>query len=74
MLLIYGKGDFRVDGFTYSNFQSNVDDCKMTSGFVYLLNGGVVSWKSSKQAIIADSTIEVEYVAACDAAKEAVQI
>ncbi|GMJ15233.1 hypothetical protein HRI_005192500 [Hibiscus trionum] len=35
---------------------------------------GVVSWKSSKQDIVADYTIEAEYIAASDAAKEAVWI
>ena len=38
------------------------------------LNGGVVRWKSSKQETVADSTIESEYIAASDAAKEVVWI
>ena len=39
-----------------------------------MLNGGVVSWKSSKQETTADSTIEAEYIAASEAAKEEVWI
>jgi hypothetical protein len=39
-----------------------------------VLNGGVVSWKSSKQETTADSTIEAEYIAASEAAKEGVWI
>ena len=42
------------------------------SGFVMCLNGGAVSWKSSKQETVADSTCEAEYIAAGMAAKEAV--
>ena len=60
--------------FTDSDFQSDVDDRKSISGFIFTCNGGAVSWKSSKQTITADSTTEAEYIAASDAAKEAVWI
>ena len=49
---------------------SDPDDRKSTSGYVFICNGGVVSWKSFKQPIIVDSTIKAEYVAASDAAKK----
>ena len=39
-----------------------------------MLNGGAVSWKSYKQDMTTDSTIELEYIAASEVAKEAVQI
>ncbi len=44
------------------------------SGYIFCLNGGAVSWKSSKQGTVADSTTEAEYIAASDAAKEGVWI
>ncbi|KAJ9539558.1 hypothetical protein OSB04_032291 [Centaurea solstitialis] len=44
----------------------------ITVGVRFTLNGGAISWKSSKQDTIADSTTEAEYIAASDAAKEAV--
>jgi hypothetical protein len=39
---------------------------------VFTLGGGAISWRSIKQKCIADSTMEAEYVAASEAAKEAV--
>ncbi len=39
-----------------------------------MCNRGAVCWKSSKQTSIANSTIEVEYVTACDVAKETIWI
>ncbi|KAA0034884.1 glycine-rich domain-containing protein 1-like [Cucumis melo var. makuwa] len=48
------------------------DARKSTSGLVFTLNGGTVVWRSIKQSCITDSTMEAEYVAACEAAKEAV--
>ncbi|KAL8101041.1 hypothetical protein AgCh_033067 [Apium graveolens] len=56
------------------NFQTDRDDYVSQSGFVFCLNGGAVSWKSSKQEIVADSKMEAEYIAASEASKEAVWI
>jgi hypothetical protein len=48
-------------GYTDASFQTDHDDLRSQSGFVFVLISGVVSWKSSKQETITDSTIEVEY-------------
>ena len=72
MFLVYGGTELIVWDYTDSSFQSDRDDLKSQSGYVFILNGGTVSWKSSKQETTADSTTEVEYIAASDAAKEAV--
>ena len=69
-----GEEKLIVTGYTDASFQTDADDSKSQSGFVFCLNGGAVSWKSSKQDTVADSTTEAEYIAASEAAKEAVWI
>nr|GFA06093.1 retrovirus-related Pol polyprotein from transposon TNT 1-94 [Tanacetum cinerariifolium] len=44
------------------------------TGYVFVLNGGDVDWKSTKQNIFATSSTDAEYIAAFDASKEAVWI
>ena len=76
IFLIYGgqEGELVISGYTDAGFQFDLDDFKSQSGFVFCLNGGVVSWRSSKQDTVADSTTKAEYIAASDVAKEAVRI
>ncbi|KAA0066714.1 gag/pol protein [Cucumis melo var. makuwa] len=71
-MLVYGSKDLILTGYTDSDFQTDKDARKSTSGSVSTLNGGAVVWRSIKQSCIADSTMEAEYVAACEAAKEVV--
>nr|GEX94582.1 retrovirus-related Pol polyprotein from transposon TNT 1-94 [Tanacetum cinerariifolium] len=42
--------------------------------YVFVLNGGVVDWKSAKQSIFATSSVKAKYIAAFDASKEAVWV
>nr|GFA62450.1 retrotransposon protein, putative, Ty1-copia subclass [Tanacetum cinerariifolium] len=44
------------------------------TGYVFVLNGCAVDWKSAKQSIFATSSAEAEYIAAFDASKEAVWV
>ncbi|KAL9235932.1 hypothetical protein vseg_010653 [Gypsophila vaccaria] len=68
-VLVYGGNDeLCVKGYTDASFQTDRDDSKSQSGFVFTLNGATVSWKSSKESVIADSTTESEYIAASEAA------
>ncbi|KAL0290744.1 UNVERIFIED_CONTAM: Retrovirus-related Pol polyprotein from transposon TNT 1-94 [Sesamum radiatum] len=48
MFLIYCGGELIMEGYCDASFQSDDDDAKSQSGFVFNLNGGVVTWKSSK--------------------------
>ncbi|KAL0433457.1 UNVERIFIED_CONTAM: Retrovirus-related Pol polyprotein from transposon TNT 1-94 [Sesamum latifolium] len=42
MFLIYGGGELILEGYSDASFQSDDDDAKFQSGFVFKLNGGVV--------------------------------
>ena len=70
--LVYNESNLKLVGFTDSSFQSDHDDSRSVSGYIFTLNGGAICWKSSKQHTVADSVCEAEYIAASDAAKEAV--
>ncbi|KAJ8622249.1 hypothetical protein MRB53_030778 [Persea americana] len=48
------------------------DDRKSTSGYVFLLSSGAISWSSKKQPIVTLSTIEAEFVAAASCACQVV--
>ncbi|GJY10795.1 putative RNA-directed DNA polymerase [Tanacetum coccineum] len=73
--LVYGgEKELRVTGYYDASWQTDKDDSRSQSGWVFLLNGGAVTWKSSKQDTVADSTCESEYIAACEASKEAIWI
>ncbi|KAL0307349.1 UNVERIFIED_CONTAM: Retrovirus-related Pol polyprotein from transposon TNT 1-94 [Sesamum radiatum] len=72
VFFVYGGGELILEGFSDASFQSDDDDAKSQLEFVFKLNGGVVAWKSFKQDTTANSTMEAEYIAASEAAKEAV--
>jgi hypothetical protein len=50
----------------------DMDHRRSTRGYVFNLFGGAISWMRKRQSIVALSTIEVEYMEATHARKEAV--
>ena len=52
-----------LEGYSDANWISDSDETKSTSGYVFTLGGGAVTWRSAKQTIIARSTMESEFVA-----------
>ncbi|GKC26587.1 zinc finger, CCHC-type containing protein [Tanacetum coccineum] len=50
---------------------NHVEDSSSTSGWVFLLGGGAISWASKKQTCITGSTMESEFIALAAAGKEA---
>ena len=47
---------------------------KSTSGAIFLVAGGAVSWRSKKQTCVATSTCEAQYIASCLATKKSMQL
>ena len=71
MLLVFGNEELQVQGYADSDFKSDVDDQKSTSESLFVCNGDAVSWKSFKQTVITDFTMEAKYITASKATKEA---
>ncbi|XP_065626291.1 secreted RxLR effector protein 161-like [Quercus suber] len=73
-ILVYRSEDLISIGYTDLDFQLDLDFRKFTSGCVFILGGEAITWRSVKQFSLAESTMEAEYVAACELAKEAQEI
>src|SRR5215216_2018871 len=73
MFLIYeGDKELVINGYVDASFDTDPDESKTQTGYIFLLNGEAVSWCSSKQSVVAGSTCEAEYIAASEAANEEV--
>lgn len=73
--LTFGKCDVNYNelyGFCDSDYAGDLQTRKSTSGFIFLLYGAPVSWSSKRQSCVALSTTEAEFIAAAEAAKEAI--
>lgn len=63
--------EFKLVGFSDSDWGGSIDDMKSTSGYCFTLGSGIFSWSSKKQEIVAQSTAEAEFVAATSAVNQA---
>ena len=61
-------------GFSDADWAGDLDDRKSTSGCIFQLSGAAISSRSKKQARVALSTAEAEYIALASAAQEAVWV
>ena len=71
--LLYRKNELKsCVGFSDADWAGDLDDRKSTSGYIFQMSGAAISWRSKKQACVALSTAEAEYIALASAAQEAV--
>ncbi|KAJ9558412.1 hypothetical protein OSB04_013026 [Centaurea solstitialis] len=67
-----GEVDVILEGYSDASWITHVEeDRSSTTGWVFLLGGGTISWASKKQTCITNSTMESEFVALAAAGKEA---
>ena len=61
-----------LKGYSDSDHAGDLSDRKSTSGFIFILSGCAISWRSNKQKTVAISSTEAEYIGLSDAAQEAI--
>jgi Reverse transcriptase (RNA-dependent DNA polymerase) len=66
------KATLIVNGYVDADWAGDVESRRSTTGYVFMLAGGPVSWRSRRQQTVALSTMEAEYMALCDATTAAV--
>jgi hypothetical protein len=57
-------------GYADTNWASNVNNCRLTSGYVFMLAGCAISWSFKKKTPVALLSTEAEYIARAHVAKE----
>ena len=60
-----------MEGYSDADYAGDSDTRRSTTGFVFILNGGAISWNSRLQPTVAVSTTEAEYMASAQAVREA---
>lgn len=68
----YGDGDLIPYGYSDSSWADDLYSRRSTAGYVFILNGGPISWSSRRQATVSTSTCVAEYIAQAETAGEAV--
>ncbi|KAE8692022.1 hypothetical protein F3Y22_tig00110863pilonHSYRG00024 [Hibiscus syriacus] len=63
-----------VVGYVDSDYAGDLDNRRSTTWYVFTLGEGPICWKSTIQSVVALSTTEAQYMAAAEAAKEALWI
>jgi hypothetical protein len=59
-------------GYSDADWAGELDTRRSTTGYLFQLSGGAVSWQSKRQRTTAQSTVEAEYMAAAAATKESI--
>ncbi|PKU76766.1 Retrovirus-related Pol polyprotein from transposon TNT 1-94 [Dendrobium catenatum] len=72
-MLTYHRSDhLEIVGYSDSDFVGCLDSRRSTSGHIFMLAGGAISWKNVKQSLIASSTMEAEFIACYEASNQGI--
>ncbi|KAM6544368.1 hypothetical protein CsatB_008815 [Cannabis sativa] len=72
-MLSYQQADtLYIVGFSDVDNVGCIDDKKSTSGYIFMMVGGVILWKSVKKTLTTSSIMEVEYMACYEATCQAI--
>jgi hypothetical protein len=70
--ITYSTQEPRLIGYVNADWAGCEDSRRSTTGYISTLANGPVSWASTKQKVVAQSTCEAEYIALGEAVKEAI--
>ena len=70
--LVLGGSNTTLTGYSDASFGNDQDTGRSVTGYAFMVGQGVVSWSSKRQASVALSTTEAEYMAATSSAQEAI--
>src|SRR6266496_1463224 len=68
--ITYCPPPMRLAGYSDADWAGDINTRRSTTGYVVMLNNGAIAWRSQHQAMVALSTMEVEYMALTEARKE----
>jgi reverse transcriptase-like protein len=72
LVLVY-RGDLRpLIGYTDADWGGDMDTRRSTSGYLFNIGSGAISWSSKRQPTVALSSCEAEYMGETQATKEAI--
>ena len=74
MFTYWRSNNLEIIGYSDSDFVGCQNSKRSTSGYIYMLAGGTISWKSVKQTLITSSTMAVKFIACYEASNHRIQL
>ena len=72
-MLTYKRLDqLEITRYSDSDFAGCLDSLRSTSGYIFMLAGGAVSWRSAKQTLTTSSTMAAEFVTCYEASNHGI--